>query len=399
MRIELGNPAPRSIEPDGRITVLDGGPRVTYIQIPDNESSPRYERADDDPDGPGALLEEGGYRPYSLDVNHGLDIARIGLHIAQTDAVTHLPGLEPLLVVANRPGAWAEHANDAPSWVRVDAGGGTDHPEEYRELERLLSAFYDCPVAPPIGDDLGWERHIQDSHHTLEGMPGVGFDPLLYVKALKTNAGNDIQARQMFGFTTVFGQRGTATATSATSLTGGTESPGGSHASNDCLGMIITDGKVYGLITANTTGTSPVYTVDRWYECGSPGGTAGTTPGSTTTYCVIAGSPPAWFMGLTANAGAPASGDTTLTGEITTAGGGLIRKICPLAHTAGTNTQTLTPVFTANGTDALPVTIAKIGVSQSLLSAFNQIFQTLLNATATLSASGDQLTVTETVTM
>src|SRR5437660_11705135 len=101
-------------------------------------------------------------------------------------------------------------------------------------------------------------------------MSGVGPNHLSDVFAMKTNAGNDIQAHQMFGFTTVFGQSGTATATGATSLTGGTESPGGSHASDDAKGMTIVAGTAYGLVTTNTTGTSPVYTVDRWYVPGSP---------------------------------------------------------------------------------------------------------------------------------
>lgn len=103
-------------------------------------------------------------------------------------------------------------------------------------------------------------------------------------------------------------------------------------------------------------------------------------------------------MALTANAGAPASGDTTLTGEIATASGGLIRKICPYAHTTSAASYTLTPVFTANGSDSLPVTLAKIGVFNSLTSG-QMLFETLLTTTATLSAVGDAVTITETVTL
>lgn len=369
MLVELGNHAPKQLVGD-REQRLDGL-RVTYVNFDDEV--------------------------YPLDVGHGLAVADIGLHIAQTDAVTHLPGLEPFLAIANRPGAWADLGHGAPAWVRVS--GHDDKAAQHREFERLLSEFYNTEIAPPAGADLAWERQLEDNYFTSNGMPGVGFDPLGGVTALKPNAGNDIQAWQMFGHTTVFGQSGTATATSATTLTGGTETPGGSHGTNDAAGMILVAGAAYGLVLSNTSGTTPVYTVDRWYAPGTPGGAAAATPGSTATYVLIAGSPPAWFMGLTATATAPGSGDTTLAGEITTASGGLIRKICPLAHSAGTNTQTLVPVFTANGSDSLPVTVAKIGVSQSLLSGANQLFQTLLNATATLSASGDQLTVTETVTM
>lgn len=104
------------------------------------------------------------------------------------------------------------------------------------------------------------------------------------------------------------------------------------------------------------------------------------------------------YMALTANSSAAAAGDTTLTAEITTAGGGLLRAAATYAHTAAANTYTLTKTFTANGSDALPVTIAKIGVFDASSSG-NMPFETLLSSTATLSASGDQVTITQTVTM
>jgi hypothetical protein len=356
VQIELGNPAAKMA--DGSASPPDGH-NVTYISIP-----------------------ESGYDlDADLEATDPGRVAREILRAANTGGVTRLPGLEPVLVVLN---AWPLHSAEDPTWVWSDD----------ERMEAWLSRYFGCPAGRPAD--------VEDTHWTRSGAPGVGPspDPLAGATALKTNAGNDIQAWQMFGHAAVFGQSGTATATSATSLTGGTETPGGSHAADDAKGMMIVAGTSYGLVTTNTTGTSPVYTVDRWYKPGDPGGAAGSTPGATATYVLIAGGPPAWFMGLTATATAPGSGDTTLAGEITTVGGGLIRKICPLAHTAGTNTQTLTPVFTANGTDSLPVVVAKIGVSQSLTAGVNQLFQTLITpATATLSASGDQLTVTETVTM
>ena len=104
------------------------------------------------------------------------------------------------------------------------------------------------------------------------------------------------------------------------------------------------------------------------------------------------------WVALTANATAPAAGDTTLTGEITTAGGGLIRKAGTYAHTAAAASYTITTVFTANGSDALPVTIAKRGIFDAS-SAGNMVFETLVSPTATLSASGDQLTLTDTISL
>lgn len=97
----------------------------------------------------------------------------------------------------------------------------------------------------------------------------------------------------------------------------------------------------------------------------------------------------AQYMGLTANATAPAATDTTLTAEI--ASGTLIRAIASYAHTTGTASYTLSKTFTSDQT----VTIAKIGIFNAS-SAGTMVFTTLLNATAAL-VSGDTLSVTETV--
>jgi hypothetical protein len=108
------------------------------------------------------------------------------------------------------------------------------------------------------------------------------------------------------------------------------------------------------------------------------------------------------YIGLTANATAPTAADTTLTAEITTAGGGLIRGAvaATYSHSTGVASYTLVKTFTANGTDALPVTIAKIGVFTAATSGGTMVFETLLTpSTATLSASGDSLQVTESVSL
>lgn len=102
------------------------------------------------------------------------------------------------------------------------------------------------------------------------------------------------------------------------------------------------------------------------------------------------------YIALTANSSAAAAGDTTLTGEITTGGGGLVRAQAAYAHTASALTYTLIKTFTANGSDSLPVTVAKIGVFNASSSG-TLVFESLLNATATLTTSGDQLQITETV--
>lgn len=103
------------------------------------------------------------------------------------------------------------------------------------------------------------------------------------------------------------------------------------------------------------------------------------------------------YIAVSANATAPSAANTTLPGEITTGGGGLVRAQATFAHTNGTNTSTLTKTFTANGSDSLPVTIAKIGVFNASSSG-TLGYETLLNATATLTISGDNVAITETVT-
>lgn len=103
------------------------------------------------------------------------------------------------------------------------------------------------------------------------------------------------------------------------------------------------------------------------------------------------------YCALTANATAPAAGDTTLTAEITTAGGGLVRKQGTYAHTTAATSYTITTVFTANGSDSLPVTINKVGLFTASSSG-TMAFEDAITA-ATLNASGDQLTVTQTVSL
>jgi len=97
------------------------------------------------------------------------------------------------------------------------------------------------------------------------------------------------------------------------------------------------------------------------------------------------------YIGLTANSSAPAAGDTTLAGEI--ASGTLIRAAAIYAHTTGTASYTLTKTFTSDQS----VVVAKIGVFNASTTG-TMVFESLLNATATL-VSGDQLQITETVTL
>jgi hypothetical protein len=205
------------------------------------------------------------------------------------------------------------------------------------------------------------------------------------------NTGRDHQAAAIGG--DIVGETNTATSTTATSLTrtgaGWTVDAWKGH-------IVMAASGVYGVVISNT---ATVLTIDQWSNPATPGGAAGSTPSGTTVYGILPGQAPAWFTGLTANAGAAAAGDTVLTGEIVTAGGGLIRKISAYAHTAGVASYTLTTAYTANGSDSFPVVIHMIGVFQSLVGATRMAFETVLNADATMNVSGDQLTVTQTVTL
>jgi hypothetical protein len=208
----------------------------------------------------------------------------------------------------------------------------------------------------------------------------------------KVNSGNDMQSRQMAGQQAGFA--GTSTGTSATTLT----DSGQAWGTTQFVGAWVVAGGATGVYGVIISHTATVLTVDRWTAVATPGGAAGSTPGATAAYCILPGAAPAWYMALTANAAAVNATDTTLTAEITTVGGGLIRKLATYAHTAAAASYTLTGAFTSNGTDSLPVTVAKIGIFNGLLSG-QMIFETLLGSTATLTTSGDNVTVTDTVSL
>ncbi len=98
------------------------------------------------------------------------------------------------------------------------------------------------------------------------------------------------------------------------------------------------------------------------------------------------------WIALTTNATAPAAGDTTLTGEITT--GGLGRAAGTYAHTAGVASYTISNTFTASATHTA---VAKAGLFTAITTG-TMAFTTMLNNTATLD-SGDTLAVTWTINL
>lgn len=106
------------------------------------------------------------------------------------------------------------------------------------------------------------------------------------------------------------------------------------------------------------------------------------------------------YIALTENNAAPAAGDTTLTGELNNAGGGLNRAQATYAHTNGTNIVTLTKTFTKNVSDggaADTRTVAKAG-NFNASTVGTLAFETLVTPTAPM-VSGDLVAITWTKTL
>jgi hypothetical protein len=97
------------------------------------------------------------------------------------------------------------------------------------------------------------------------------------------------------------------------------------------------------------------------------------------------------YIAVTADATTPSDTDTALPGEV--GSGTLVRVQATYAHTSGSDTYTLSNVFTSDQT----ITLNKIGVFNASTSG-TLVFETLLNEPASL-YSGDQVLIEETVTI
>jgi hypothetical protein len=209
------------------------------------------------------------------------------------------------------------------------------------------------------------------------------------VMTTANNGGRD-QVAAMLGGKLGFGVSGTiATASSATSLT----ATGTPFVADAYIGQIVvaeesTNAPVHATISTNTTS---VLTVDAWRNGDD---SAGTTPGSTANYHIIAGNAAARYIALTENSSAASASSTSLTGEITTGGCG--RALGTYAHTLGASTLTLTKTFSV--TSSFPA-IHRAGLFQvSTASSSLLSFETVLNADANV-VNGDTLQVTWTITI
>lgn len=376
MLIELGNHCTLH-------NAIDDRPKVTTIHIPEADET-----------GLGGYTHEpGGITPIDFK-----------LHLADAQlngGITRLPGHELLQATV---AAWAAESQGAgrPAWVHVTGHELT--PEGHvPDIEAFLSEFYDCPAGSDYfnttdAEELLIKKELSHWTRTAPGLLGSGLQ-LPDAKALYTNAGRVISNLNDGGGQ--IGATGAATGSSSTSLT----NSGASWTSNQWAGCrVYAQSSTSNMVWANIlSNTSTALTVDRWYAMATPGGSAGSTPSSTSPYAIAdGGSLSAWFVGVTSTNITPAAADTALSGEITTASSGLLRKIAPYAQTSGTSTRsiTLTPVYTATSSDTFPTTVYAIGVFVSMVVASTPLcmkFETSLNASATIGAIGDVITVTETI--
>jgi hypothetical protein len=168
----------------------------------------------------------------------------------------------------------------------------------------------------------------------------------------------------------------------------------------------------YGTIRDNTT---TAVNIDFWHTINAPQ-TVATTPTGTATgsgYAILPAGPPAFFMGISiatrtfAAADAFLSNDGTTISEIFGASQtGLSRQIAAYAHTSGTATYTIQNTFTQGASDPGSSAVAKVGVfihgvtaAPTTTTSGLMLFNSNLASTATLSAVGDNVAITDTVTL
>lgn len=229
------------------------------------------------------------------------------------------------------------------------------------------------------------------------------------------NNGRDHVATSVGGDPTSSQAAATSTTTTSLTNTGAAfpASAGGPPATGGLVGHLVAAGtttvvNTYGVIISNTT---TALTIDQWHTPATPE-TAATQPAATSPYIVLPGGAPCFYMGISIAtrafnaADAVLSNDGTTVSELWFSGGGLRRRAAAYAHTGGTATYTVQFTFTANGSDTLPQTVAKIGIFANYVNAAVTtsnsgilLFNTNLSSTATLSAVGDNVQVTDTVTV
>lgn len=413
MLVELGNVAAARYgqDADGKTVKLgahtDGIPRVTTIHIPDFDDGSTHPDAvyegphPHDSEETGTLVKAG---PRLGGYTHkpGLSVVDFKLAVADSllsgQGMTRLPDHEALLAIAF---GWPTQSYERPSWVQVTPGEKTD-PGVVDDLTGFLQDYFQTDKQRP--------HDLERTHWTKYGKPGDGPIPgevvLPDITNLLTNDGRSLYGRNVGGGQV--GSIGQATAATSNTLTTNATLVTNAWAGYRVYVTQAAGVVVWGNVISNTNAAgASVLTIDRWYAAATPGGSAGPTPATFTnqggTYILAdGGSTSAWFVGLTTTNITPAATDHAMTGEYVAAGGGFIRKIAPYSLTSGTSplTQTLIPVFTANGSDTFPSTFFAMNACNSMVVAnttLAQMFETTFTS-ASIGVVGDQLTLTETET-
>lgn len=189
-----------------------------------------------------------------------------------------------------------------------------------------------------------------------------------------------------------------ASASSSTSITA---TGAASHATNDAVGAMLvantvaawTGTTLYGVVQSNTSGTTPVYTVDRWYTLN--GAISASTPSTTSPILVLPTSAPFWYVANSDSTASVSAGDkgSALGGSELTSSGLARQKITTVTRTAGgSGTMSLSTVFTATGSG----TIGRSAIVNSLVASkdFGYFLDQVNSGVAVSVLNGDTYTPT-----
>lgn len=203
-----------------------------------------------------------------------------------------------------------------------------------------------------------------------------------------------------------FSRSGTEVA-SASSATSVTAAGATSHATNDATGAMLiantaadwSGTTLYGNVQSNTSGTAPVYTVDRWYTMA--GVVSASSPSTTGPFVITPCMSPFWFAALTDSVSAVGAGDkgTALGGTEFTTNGLARQKITTVTRTAaGAGDMALSTVFTYTGSTDVAIGRAALVNSTVNAKGFAKVVDQINAGTAAhVSQNGDTFTPTWTI--
>lgn len=157
---------------------------------------------------------------------------------------------------------------------------------------------------------------------------------------------------------------------------------------------VVVMGATFGIITANTTGASATVTIDQWYAPATTGGSAASNP-TAGTYVILPGAAPAIYLAIGTGTTSVAGTETAVETETTHSS--LARKVFQtLTHNSGDDNYIVSATW--NSTDGTPRTISRVGIVTNKVVADSRLVFYAAVSNPPVVASGDQLTITETVT-